>query len=138
MKEWCCSILTESLTTRVLITIDPLKELNFYADSKYVMLIKFIVTKLLAWENLPNFEKKEGNTSRKPYSRGFKFWGSVEVLGYKNVEFCTFCKKKDRECGFICLFVFLFVYFVFLKDDLIEPAVLEDRERGHLIGNKNF
>ena len=43
------------------------KELDFYADLKYIGFIKFSPThqKLQAWENLPYFWKKKGETPSK-------------------------------------------------------------------------
>ena len=47
-----------------MILIDTSKELAFYADFKYISLIKFSLThqKLRAQENLPYFGKCEVNT----------------------------------------------------------------------------
>jgi hypothetical protein len=41
--------------------MDTSKELDFYADFKYIRFIKFtyIHQKLQSWENLPYFQKRE-------------------------------------------------------------------------------
>ena len=58
-KERPSSIVTETLKNGVFITIVTSKKLHFYADIKYISLIKFRLTqqKLRAWENLPYFRK---------------------------------------------------------------------------------
>ena len=58
-KERPGSIVTETLKNGILIPVVTLKELHFYASSKYISFIKFNFThqKLRACENLPYFRK---------------------------------------------------------------------------------
>ena len=91
------------------------KELEFYADFKYLSFIKFNLThqRLRTRENLPDFWKKGKHPLkdieswwkshnqiqhiREPYCRGFK------RLSEKNVELCIFfCQKNCQCCVFIC------------------------------------
>ena len=44
----------------------------------------------------------------------------------QNVEFCIFAKRMIRDA---CLFIF------FCRGDHIEPVIVENRERAHLIEN---
>ena len=59
-KERPGSIVTKTLKNGILILTDTSKELDFYADFKYISFINFSSThqKLRAWENLPYFRKK--------------------------------------------------------------------------------
>ena len=60
---------------------------------------------------------------------------TVEVSS-SDVQKCGilhFCQKKDHGYVFIC---FLFVFF--RRGDYIEPVILEDPEKAHLIGDKKF
>ena len=58
-KERPGSIVKETLKNEILMLKDTSKELNFYADSKYISFIKFSLChqKLRARENLPYFRK---------------------------------------------------------------------------------
>ena len=58
-KEQAGSIVKETLKSGVLILIDISKELDFYADFKYISFNTFSLAhqKLGAWENLPCFGK---------------------------------------------------------------------------------
>ena len=58
-KERPGSIVNETLKNGILMLKDTSKELDFYADFKYINFVKFSLChqKLRAWENLPYFGK---------------------------------------------------------------------------------
>ena len=54
----------QTLKKGILIAIDVSKELAYYFDSKFIAFIKFRIhySKLRAWENLPDFQKRGMDT----------------------------------------------------------------------------
>jgi len=83
-------------------------------------------------EKIRLISEKGGNTHKKPHNinenHTIKFSVSenptTEVQDHicKNVEFCTFCQKKDHGCVFISFSS---------SGDCIDPVVLECRKRAH-------
>ena len=141
-KERPSSIVNETLKNKILILKDTSKELDFYADFKYISFIKFSLyhQKLRAWKN------KNHTIAYKNHTIAFK----NHIIAFSVSENPTVKVSSSylQKCGTsyflpegrsrvrVCLFFFFLLFFP--RGHSMDRLVLECRKRALSNGNEKF
>ena len=123
-REWFGSKVTETVKNGILTSIDTSKDLAFYADTKYIKVIKigFTYEKLRAWEIFPDFRERRETP---PKSQGIlakshhqtqcikeTYYRPFQLLYRKTWNFeIFFCLPEERSRMCVYLVFFCFVLF---------------------------